>query len=241
MSMGNDVDIIFDFDYTLVDHESTVEVLKAALHDHPDSAERLERIARIAPKALSGKASIGELLKLMSVATHVRAHHIDQYVEKAIRSIPAVLLETLGRLREDGVGLHIISGGYTEWIVPTAREWGIAHQNVAANQFLWAGKRVLLTRPSPLLSSSKGKSEIVRRWRAAGRLKGRTLIVGDGASDLQVYKNGCVDGFVCADYFIEQPLTQLPDNVLRASEPAQVYAHIQTVLGNLQRPPTCSR
>lgn len=241
MISGSAVDVIFDFDYTLVNHESTVEVLNAALHECPNRAERLDRIARIAPKALSGKASIGELLSLMRVVTHVRTHHVSEYVQKTARSIHPELLETLGRLREDGVGLHIISGGYQEWIAPIAREWGIPSQQVVANQFLWAGKRALLTRPSPLLSSSKGKSEVVRRWRAAGRLRGKTLIVGDGASDFQVYQNGCVQGFVCADYFVGQALPPLPGNVLRASEPGQLYAHIQTLLGSLQHRPASSR
>lgn len=237
MTEANVVDVIFDFDFTLVDHESTVEVLKAALYDSPDSARRLERLAQIAPKALSGRASIGELLSLMSVVTHVRTHHVSRYVETTISSIHPTLLQTLGQLRNDGVGLHVISGGYKEWIAPITREWGIASDNVVANQFLWAGKRVLLTRPSPLLSSSKGKSEIVRRWRAAGGLSGKTLIVGDGASDYQVYKDGCVDGFVCANYFVEQPLTRLPGNVLHASEPSQVYPHIRTLLDDLPAKP----
>lgn len=237
MTEPNVVDVIFDFDFTLVDHESTVEVLKAALFDSPDSAKRLERLAHIAPKALSGRASIGELLSLMSVVTHVRAHHVRRYVEMAAGSIHPILLQTLGQLRKDGVGLHIISGGYKEWIAPIALEWGVDSENVVANRFFWAGKRVLLTRPSPLLSSSKGKSEIVRRWRAAGGLSGKTLIVGDGASDYQVYQNGCVDGFVCTNYFVEQPLTTLPGNVLHASEPDQVYSHIRTLLDNLPAKP----
>lgn len=234
MTVRSAVNVIFDFDYTLVNHESTVAVLKSALNDCPNSAQRLDRLAQIAPKALSGQASVRELLSLMSVATHVRAHHISRYVEMTIGSIHPTLLQTLLRLKEEGVHLHIISGGYKEWIAPIAYEWGVNKSNVVANQFLWAGKRVLLTRPSPLLSASKGKTEVVRRWRAAGRLPGKTLIVGDGASDYQVYKNGGVDGFVCADYFVTQPLTTLSGNVLRASDTGQVYTHIQTLLDGVQ-------
>lgn len=224
------IDVIFDFDHTLVAHESTVEVLKSALQYCPQATARLARLAVIAPKALSGNASIRELLSLMSVVTHVRASHVSRYIENTISSIHPALLETFRQLREEGVGIHIISGGYKEWIVPIAREWGIAPDNVMANRFLWAGKRALLTRPSPLLSAAKGKCEIVRQWRAAGRLPGRTLIVGDGVSDYQVYARGGVDGFVCADYYVNQRLPKLTGNVLRATNPDQVYGYIKALL-----------
>lgn len=123
MTTADPIDVIFDFDHTLIDHESTVEVLKCALQACPKSSARLDQLAQIAPKALSGKASIRELLSLMSVVTHVRTSHVSGYVENTVSSIHPALLETLQRLRKDGVGIHIISGGYMEWIVPIAHEW----------------------------------------------------------------------------------------------------------------------
>ncbi|MBT9299496.1 HAD-IB family phosphatase [Pseudomonas sp. TAE6080] len=233
MNSTGDIHVIFDFDKTLIDHESTIEIIKSAIGDSSKARDQLEQLTLIAPKALAGTASPWELLSLMKVIPRIQRSHLTHYIEATVNSIDPTLRETLQQLQQDGVQLHILSGGYMEWIVPIVRTLGIAPRNVLANRLFWLGSRALCPRPSPLINPSSGKSKITRKWRESGWLKGRTLIVGDATSDYQVYTNGWADGFVCADYYVKQPLPQLVGQVRRATCPGSVYPHIQALLGSL--------
>lgn len=225
--------VIFDFDQTLVNHESTLAIIQSAIGDSPAGQAMLEQLQLIASKALAGRASAWELLSLIKVIPRIRRQHIQRYVDTVIGSLDPALMLTLHNLQREGVQVHILSGGYTEWIAPIARSLDIDTRNVLANRLFWAGSRALCPRPSPLINPGTGKSRIVRRWRESGRLKSRALIVGDARSDHQVYVDGWVDGFVCADYYTRHPMPEMSGHILRAASPQQVYPHLQALIGAL--------
>ncbi|MBJ2262534.1 MULTISPECIES: HAD-IB family phosphatase [Pseudomonas] len=233
MNSADDIHVIFDFDQTLIDHESTIEIIKSTIADSSKAQDQLKELRLIAPKVLAGTASAWELLSLMKVIPRIRRSHLTHYIEATVNNIEPALRETLHQLQQDGVQVHILSGGYMEWITPIVRALGINPRNVLANRLFWLGSRALCPRPSPLINPSSGKSKITRHWRESGRLKGRTLIVGDATSDYQVYANGWADGFVCADYYVKQPLPELTGQVRRATSPGSVYPHIQALLSSL--------
>lgn len=233
MKATDQTHVIFDFDQTLVDHESTLEIVKSTIGEGPNAQTTLEKLKLIAPKALSGQADVRELLYLLKVISRVRKHHVHHYVETIIGNLDPALVQTLHQLQQDGTHVHILSGGYTEWIAPIAHSLNINARDVKANRLFWAGSRVLCPRPSPLINPSSGKSRIVRQWRKSGHLKGRVLIVGDAGSDHQVYANGWVDGFVCADYYTQQPMPEMSGHILRAANPDQVYPHLQALISAL--------
>lgn len=232
MLISKKAHVIFDFDQTLVPTESTVEVLKLAVEGLPDGKKYLERLAMIAPKALAGVATFRELSELMVAITRIRKSHVQAYINMTAQTLHPDLQTTLNELHRERVGVHIISGGYMEWIVPLASAWGIDPQHVIANRFYWAGSRAIATRPSPLLSSKKGKAQIVRNWRTQGKLDGAAIIVGDGAADHRVFAQGAVEGFVCADYYTDKTLNALGD-FSRVSHQDQLLKHIQALLNTL--------
>jgi phosphoserine phosphatase len=131
------MDVIFDFDFTLMPEESTVEVLKLALAADAQRAALMQRLADIAPRALAGKASLAENLFMLQMARRIKRSHIKQYVENSRDRLPAVFHELFSKLKQANATIHIISGGYEEWIKPLATEWGIAPENVVGNRFLW--------------------------------------------------------------------------------------------------------
>lgn len=230
MTTTRDTHVIFDFDQTLVNHESTLEIVKSAIGESPNAKPMLEQLQLIAPKALSGNANLWDMVAVMKMIPYIRKHHIQRYVDTIIGSLDPSLEQTMRDLQRAGTHVYILSGGYTECITPIARSLNIQARNVIANRLFWVGSRALCPRPSPLISPGRGKSRIVQQWRKEGRLTGRALIVGDARSDYQVYADGWVDGFVCADYYTRQPMPEMSGRILRADAPMQVQAHIHALM-----------
>lgn len=232
MLISKKTHVIFDFDQTLVPTESTVEVLKLAVEGLPDGKKYLERLAMIAPKALAGVATFRELSELMVAITRIRKSHVQAYINMTAQTLHPDLQTTLNELHRERVGVHIISGGYMEWIVPLASAWGI-RSSARHCQSLLLG-RITRYCDTPLTSSliKKGKAQIVRNWRTQGKLDGAAIIVGDGAADHRVFAQGAVEGFVCADYYTDKTLNALGD-FSRVSHQDQLLKHIQALLNTL--------
>ncbi|WAT01889.1 HAD family hydrolase [Rouxiella chamberiensis] len=202
------MDVIFDFDFTLLPEESTVEVLKLALAAEPDRDILMQRLADIAPKALAGKASFAENLFMLQMARRVRKAHVGEYVERNKSRLLPVFHGLFDDLRKADVNIHIISGGYEEWIKPLAAEWGISPDNVIGNRFVWWRNNVIGLRPSPLWSSKKSKTFIVDALRKKKKINSPALIIGDGTADRDVWSRGAVRWCIIAEYFNKESLEE---------------------------------
>lgn len=223
------MNVIFDFDYTLLAEESTVEVLNIALESHSDRRTLQARLKVIAPRALAGKTTWRELLYLYWMATRIRQVHIQHYIERRRRALHPSLQELIAQLKKDHVNIFIISGGYEEWIKPLASGWGIDTKNVIANRFCWCRNRVIGIHRSPLLSSSRGKPTIVDKWKKEGRLQGPTVLVGDGHADRAVWQRGLVEGFIATEYYANENLVG-GQRLLYASRVEQLLEQIHYLL-----------
>jgi len=231
------VNVIFDFDYTLLPEESTVEILKLSLQARSDKNLLLAKLADIAPRALAGRANFKELFFLYRMTTHIRHSHVQQYILSRAPALDPRLARVIEQLKKDGVNLFILSGGYEEWIKPLAAKWGIKQENVVANRFYWWGKRVMGIQRSPLLSSSRGKPFVVNTWKSEFRLQGPTVIVGDGQADRAVWRCGAVEGFVAAQYYVNANL-KTGSNMERATCIENLYMLITKLLATRVSPKT---
>ncbi|WP_038178423.1 HAD family hydrolase [Vibrio rhizosphaerae] len=225
------MNVIFDFDNTLLPEESTVEVLKIALRHKKGGDDTMRYLAEIAPRAFAGRATWQEKLIMLRTALFVTKQTIDQYVASRVDALDPVLQATLRSLTEKGVKLHVISGGYTEWIAPLLDAWGIQYDQLTANRFIWLGNRVLSIRPSPLLSS-KGKVQVIQQWKSQHKTTGKFIIVGDGSADQDTLRYHASDAFVSAEYFQNNQLPSMAQ-MRRASTPAEVGQHLDHFLTQL--------
>ncbi|WP_017346564.1 HAD family hydrolase [Pantoea sp. A4] len=223
------MDVIFDFDFTLIPEESTVEVLKIALEEDPQREQIMQQLADIAPRTLIGKASAGEYLFMLKMARRVTRSHIDTYVERNKDRLLPAFRTLFEDLRRAGANILIISGGYEEWIKPIAAIWGIPPENVVGNRFLWWGNRVIGLRPSPLWSSKKSKTAIVGTLRRQNKITTPAMIVGDGSADRSVWHNGAVRWFVIAEYYNNDNL-QDGDYCYRAATPEQMCKSVMQIV-----------
>ena len=177
----------------------------------------------------SKKMAVAGLFNMMSIMRCINKKSVDGYVKASAMKINPVFHELFDCLREWGVKVYVISNGYMECISPLLQGLGVKEGNIAANQFVWWRDRVICVSPS-VLHGVMGKVEIVRRWRAAGLLQGRVIMVGDGPADRKVYQSGLVHGFIQADYYRAGPQTSLPGNVRVATAPEQLKAHLDAML-----------
>lgn len=212
------MDVIFDFDFTLLPEESTVEVLKIALENDKQGPIFMQRLADIAPRALAGKASLAENLFMLKMARRVRKNHIKLYVERSKDRLLPVFHQLFSDLKQAKVNIHIISGGYEEWIKPLAAEWGISPENVTGNRFLWWRNSAIGLRPSPMWTSKKSKTFIVGELRKNKIINSPALIIGDGTADRDVWSRGAVRWCVLAEYFNNERL-QDGERCYRAATP----------------------
>lgn len=189
----NPSSFVFDFDSTVVMLESFDELLKAALDGHPEKTRLEHEIETITNAGMNGEIDLSESLKRrLTVATITNAH-IDTVRALLLNSITPGMPEIFGLLRERNQPVCIISGGFTELILPVAAKLGLNPESCFANQFLKDGDTVTGIDFAHPLAKSTGKAEIIRQIKAETGLP--VIIIGDGMSDAIPFINGIADEF----------------------------------------------
>jgi phosphoserine phosphatase len=143
----------------------------------------------------------GERLTLVSPTRDLVVALSKEYA----RTVASGASDALYRIREAGVRIALVSGGIREAILPIATQLGIDERDVCAVslQFGEDGRYAGYDQRSPLTTST-GKSDVVKSLGLAGR----TLAVGDGATDVAmrdaVDTFGAFVGFVRRKAVVEQ-------------------------------------
>ncbi|MEM6347255.1 MAG: HAD-IB family phosphatase [Bacteroidota bacterium] len=200
--------VIFDFDLTLIPHESLLEVLRIALCESQNLPllERLQTSHALRSNKLSHSyTSFSDHIKALA---SIRMQHIADYFLDIIPTLDPKLLWLISELQAKGAKVCLISKSYWEWVAPIAQYWGISSDHVWANRFYWYQNRIVGPRPSPLLLGEQGKTKLVRRLKRAEALPRPIVMVGDGQADLNVFLSGQADAFIQACYFRETPLAK---------------------------------
>lgn len=108
---------------------------------------------------------------------------------------------TLTRLRDAGWKIAIVSGGFTQAILPLARHLGIERVEAVTLRFHADGSYAGFDESCPTCRT-KGKNAVARKLREEFGAD-RTVIVGDGASDLEVKED--VDLMVGFGRYAQRP------------------------------------
>lgn len=104
--------------------------------------------------------------------------------QKYIAQVEPTASDTVQALESMGWRVAIVSGGFTQAILPLARHLGITR--VEAVELLFdADGRYRGFDPQSPTARTRGKNEVARRLRAEWNAH-RVVMVGDGASDLEV-------------------------------------------------------
>ncbi len=88
--------------------------------------------------------------------------------------------------------IYIISGGFTEYIIPIVQTFGIKKDHVLANSFLKnKNGDIIGFDPKNPLAQKNGKPLVVKKL----KLLGTICVVGDGITDYQIKEQGQADTF----------------------------------------------
>jgi len=204
--------LIIDFDSTLVEVEGLDELAKIALARRPDGVEIAAEIARITDLGMEGKISIDASLKRRLRLLDAGRSDVDAVVALLKRRISASFRANAEFFARNRERIHIISNGFTDYIVPVAAALSIDSAHVFANTFIYdRSGRIVGYDAENLLAQAGGKS---KQLLALG-LVGDVYVLGDGYTDFQMTETGRVTKFIAYTGNVNRPMvTQKADHVV---------------------------
>lgn len=164
--------VVFDCDSTLVAIEGIDEL----------AAERREEIRELTDLAMEGAIALEEVYGRRLAIIDPTREAVAAVGAAYLASLVADAREVVAALHWLGKEVWIVSGGLRPPVEEVARALGVEPARVAAVgiDFDASGRYLDFERDSPLARSG-GKPDVVRGW----RLPAPSLLVGDGATDLE--------------------------------------------------------
>lgn len=188
--------LVFDFDSTVIKTESLEIMLAEVLAESPTKEAQMAEIDRITRACMDGHITFTESLsKRLAIAKPTRTH-INNFVKNHLPSGITAGMEDLFRdLKQMGKKVFILSGGFTDLILPFARHLDVPDSRVHAVNIEWEKEE-----PGTFVKILPGNRM------ADAKVEGAKLIpelmecnftigIGDGYSDYVLYRDGCVHRF----------------------------------------------
>jgi D-3-phosphoglycerate dehydrogenase / 2-oxoglutarate reductase len=217
--------LLLDFDSTLVTVESLDELFDRVVSEvglaAADGPGGRTRFRELTDAGMDGTSSQAETLR-RRLALFPPGTLRPETVAAAGRAIAEQVAPSVLRNAEffrGYDGILIVSGGFSELILPAARRLGIPEEQVVAHAFrpARAMKGTLELDPRTPMARG-GKVGAIRALAAAGVIpSGRPLwILGDGATDLELRTAGVAERFVAfTENVVRPPVVAAADHVAR--------------------------
>ena len=146
--------------------------------------EVFAQVERMTAEAMDGGVPLETVFaRRLDLIRPTRAE-VDAIAAKYLATVEPDATEALRRIRAAGWQVAIVSGGFTEAILPLARALGIDRVHAVGLRFDGAGNYAGFDADAPT-ARSRGKNAVARRLRAELGAP-EVVMVGDGASDLEV-------------------------------------------------------
>jgi phosphoserine phosphatase len=196
--------VFFDVDSTLV----TIEGIDVLSGGDPD-------IARLTDAAMNGEIPLDQVYAKRLEIIQPTRDRVEQLARMYIESLVDGAKETIAKLQEKGVIVHLVTAGIEQAIRPLAEVLNIRNVHAVALRFDANGDYEDFDRRS-FLTRTGGKELVVRDVRA--RSHGKAAFIGDGVSDLEA--KPAIDLFIGFGGVVVRPrvkenadvyITRLPD------------------------------
>ncbi len=191
---------VFDFDSTLMDGE-TIDFLAKPLGLE-------EKVASITERAMAGELDFFE-----SLTTRVKLlKGLEKAeVDKICQSLPIMngAKEVVSGLKRKGYKVICFSGGFRNATTPACKELGI---DADFSNILHNDNGVLTGKVGGDMMFGFSKGDMLERLqKLLGVNKENTLVVGDGANDLSMFKYASTKVAFCAKPILKEASTHIVD------------------------------
>ena len=191
---------VFDFDSTLMDGE-TIDFLAKELGFEAEVAEITER-------AMAGELDFFD--SLVSRVSLLKGLDVNK-VNSICQNLPLIngAKEAVESLKSQGFRVVCFSGGFRNATEPICASLGI---DADFSNYLHEKDGVLtgLVGGEMMFSDSKGKM-VIRLQNLLGVSKENTLVVGDGANDISMFRHAGVSVAFCAKAILKEAATDIVD------------------------------
>jgi len=194
--------VIFDFDSTLVRAEG-LDLLADVVGEALSTSERAALVARVrdlTTRAMAGRVSFAEALRERIELLRATTRDLDRALARLREVVVDGARETVLALRQRRIAVAVVSGGLRPLVEPISLALGFPREAIHCNDPVLEGGRLTGVVAGNSLSRDGGKIEVVRRLACTGT----ALMVGDGATDLEVRTRGAAAFFVAFTGVVER-------------------------------------
>ena len=187
--------LLFDCDSTLSAIEGIDELGRLR------GPEVFKAVEDMTTKAMDGSTPMESIFAKRLDMIKPTLKELESIGQKYIQQVEPTALDTTKKLKADGWMVMIVSGGFTQAIRPLAQYLGIERVEAVELRFNPDGSYAGYVESCPT-AKSKGKNVVALKLRDEFKAY-QTVLVGDGASDLEV--KGDVDKMIGFGRYTPRP------------------------------------
>lgn len=187
--------VFLDFDSTLVASEG-LEVLADVVGESllPGEATKLRRqVEMLTELAMAGQVRFGQALQRRVRLLAPRRDQLDEAARRIGETILDDAASTIAALRKAGKEVFVLSGGVAPLVLPGCEAIGVDRSRVHCNHLVFENERCTGVDADRPLAQDGGKAKVVASIAASAD----AVMVGDGATDLEVRTLGACGFFAC--------------------------------------------
>ena len=187
--------LLFDCDSTLSAIEGIDELGRLR------GPEVFKAVEEMTTKAMDGSTPMESIFAKRLDMIKPTLKELESIGQKYIQEVEPTALDTIKKLKAAGWTVMIVSGGFTQAIRPLAQYLGIERVEAVELRFNTDGSYAGYVESCPT-AKSKGKNVVALKLRDEFKAY-QTVLVGDGASDLEV--KGDVDKMIGFGRYTPRP------------------------------------
>ena len=186
----NNINLLIDFDSTIIQTETIEEIANIALKKNPDREHILKKISDLTNKAMNGEIDFPEALEKRLELLNSNRKHIKETTNLLKNKLSLSIKKNEDFIKSISNRCFIISGGFKEVIYPIVKQFNVKHENVYANEFIYQNDNIVSINKTNKLSNNLGKALIAKN------ILGNNIIIGDGYTDYEVKKEKAAIKFI---------------------------------------------
>jgi phosphoserine phosphatase len=187
--------LLFDCDSTLSAIEGIDELGRLR------GPEVFKAVEEMTTKAMDGSTPMESIFAKRLDMIKPTLKELESIGQKYIQEVEPTAVDTIKKLKANGWTVMIVSGGFTQAIRPLAQYLGIERVEAVELRFNADGSYAGYVESCPT-AKSKGKNVVALKLRDEFKAY-QTVLVGDGASDLEV--KGDVDKMIGFGRYTPRP------------------------------------